>query len=688
VSPGAFHQPAASVEDMYRPAFRARTETGQRRHLGMTAGGGARGFPETPRRTLVPGAGVIAAIAVLLAVGAGARDALDRWVAATDLPPLAAETSVEVLDRSGRLVRAYTVADGRWRLSTPLDAVDPDYLEMLIAYEDKRFRRHVGVDPVAFLRAAGQAIGNGRIVSGGSTLTMQVARLLEEGPTGTLDGKLRQIRVALALERRLSKDEILALYLERAPFGGNLEGVRAATRAWFGKAPRRLTAAEAALLVALPQAPEARRPDLDPAAARAARDRVLARMAGAGVLTAEAAAAARRDAVPMARRAFPALAAHLTDRVNAAEPGRPVHHLTLDAAFQARIEALAARAARDAGARLSVAIVVADHATGEILASVGSAAYAADGRSGFVDMTRALRSPGSTLKPLVYGIAFDEGLAHPETLIDDRPTRFGGYAPQNFDGVFRGTVRLREALQLSLNLPVVTLVDAFGPARLMAHLRRAGVEPVLPGGQPGLAVALGGVGVRLDEMVGLYAAIARGGAALRLSAVQGSAGETGQRVLSPAAAWHVADILSEMPPPPGAARMGLAYKTGTSYGHRDAWALGFDGRHVAGVWLGRPDGTPVPGAFGGALAAPVLFEVFARLKPALDPLPPPPAAALTVTNARLPRAAAAVPGARCGIRRGGRRAGACLSARWRAARDGRNARAEGPRRQAALHLAC
>ncbi len=283
--------------------------------------------------------------------------------------------------------------------------------------------------------------------------------------------------------------------------------------------------------------------------------------------------------------------------------------------------------------------MVADHQTGEILASVGSAAYRADQREGFVDMTQAIRSPGSTLKPLVYGLAFDQGLAHPETLIEDRPTAFGTYAPQNFDGQFRGTVTVRDALQMSLNIPVVKLTEAIGPTRLMAHLRRAGVNC---GTARRAAWTCGRVG-RCRRQSG------RAGAALcghcrmagrRFSCRPDSGTDQGvsrQTVLSPEAAWHVGDILSGLAPPQGATRNGLAYKTGTSYGHRDAWAIGFDGRHVAGVWLGRPDGTPVPGAFGGDLAAPILFEAFARLKPTLDRLPPPPPSTLIVTNAALPQ---------------------------------------------------
>lgn len=579
------------------------------------------------------------AFAVALGLAAAARDAVDAWVDATGLPPLVAAASPEVLDRDGRLLRAYTVADGRWRLAVEPGAVDPLFTEMLVEYEDRRFRMHAGVDLLALARAAGQSLAAGRIVSGGSTLTMQVARLLEDGPTGTWAGKLRQVRVALALERRLTKDEILGLYLNRAPYGGNLEGLRAATRAYFGKEPRRLTPAEAALLVALPQSPEARRPDRDRAAAATARDRVLARMVRAGVLTPDRAEAARAEPVPALRRPFPALAAHLADRARAEAPGRGAHRLTLDGTLQARLEALAAAAVRGRGDRTSAAILVVDHRTGDILASVGSAGYLDGAREGYVDMTRALRSPGSTLKPLVYGLAFDEGLAHPETLIDDRPIAFGTYRPQNFDGGFRGTVTVRRALQDSLNIPVVSLAEAVGPAKLVARMRRAGAAPEVPGGEAGLAVALGGVGVTLEDLALIYAAFARGGApvALRHDADARPAAAPRAAVLSPEAAWHVADILAGVPPPAGRPWTRLPYKTGTSYGHRDAWAVGFDGAHVVAVWMGRPDGTPVPGAFGAEAAAPVLFDAFRRLKPALDPLPPPPAGALTVAGADLPQ---------------------------------------------------
>lgn len=580
----------------------------------------------------------IFAIALVLWTGAMGRDTFDDWIDRTELPPLVTEQSAEVLDRNGELLRAYTVADGRWRLAVGLDAVDPFYVDMLIRYEDKRFRDHGGVDLVAMARALGQAVWNGGVVSGGSTLTMQVARLIEESGTGAWDGKLRQIRVALALERRLTKDEILTLYMNRAPYGGNIEGVRAATFAWFGKPPGRLTPAESALLVALPQSPEGRRPDRNPDNAQRARDRVLARMTRDGVLSAEAAQAALTEPVPHARKPFPLLAPHLADRVRAEDPLSTLHLTTLDATLQGRIEDLAQDAVADQGNRMQIAVLIADYQSGDILASVGSSAYEADARQGYVDMTRGLRSPGSTLKPLIYGLAFDRGIAHPETLIDDRPTDFAGYRPENFDNLFRGELRVRQALQLSLNIPAVSLLEAMGPGQLMAGLRKVGAEPVIPdGGTPGLAVALGGVGLTLIDLVRVFAMIGNGGTAADIRWHDApSPGFLPQVVMGDVAAWEVADILLDTPRPIGVRGAGIAFKTGTSYGHRDAWAMGFDGRHVVGVWMGRADGTPVPGAFGGELAAPVLFAAFERLKTRIDPIPPPPPATLLIPTAQLP----------------------------------------------------
>lgn len=572
--------------------------------------------------------------AMLLFAGALGRDAVDRWINTTMLPPILAERSVEMRDRHGALLRAYTVENGRWRLNVTTEAVDPLYLDMLIAIEDRRFHSHPGVDLRALLRAAAQAARHGRVVSGGSTLTMQVARLLENSGTGRMPGKLRQIRLALALERRLGKTDILDLYLLHAPFGGNLEGVRAASLAYFGKEPTRLSPAEAALLVALPQAPEARRPDRFPNAARDARDRVLEQVRARGGLDRALAAQARSRDVPRHRNPMPQLAAHLTDRARLAFPARQHHELSLDGNLQARLERLVRETTREAGRALSAALVVADHRTGDILASVGSPG--ADAPAGHVDMTRALRSPGSTLKPLVYALAFGSGRAHPLTIIEDAPIRIGPYAPANFDGSYRGDVTLDEALRLSLNTPVVRLTQEIGPARLIARLEQAGVSAELDGGAPGLAVALGGVGVRLEELVTLYAGLAQGGIARPLRMTRDGPARARPRFVSELAAWQVSDALFRVTPPAGAPAGLLAFKTGTSYGHRDAWAIGFDGAHVIGVWMGRPDGTSVPGVFGADLAAPLMFAAAQMVKPAPVPLRAAPRDAAHWRGATLP----------------------------------------------------
>ena len=555
--------------------------------------------------------------------------------------PAAVSTSVEVLDRDGRLLRAYAASDERWRMPVAAHDVDPKFVRMLLAYEDRRFYRHGGVDFRALLRAAWQGLSSGRIVSGGSTLTMQVARLIDCGGERSLLGKIHQILCAWKIERTLSKDEILALYLLKAPYGGNIEGVRAAALAYFGKEPKRLSSAEAALLVALPQSPETRRPDRRPQRALAARNRVLARMVAAGVVASGEAEGSMRERMPDRRRPFPMLAAHAADRAVAADPRAKVHRLTIDAGLQARLEDLARVRAGRLGPKRSVAIVAVDHATGEILASVGSPGYLDERRQGAIDMTRAVRSPGSTLKPLIYGLGFEEGLAAPHSLIEDRPATISGYAPKNFDHEFRGTVTVREALELSLNVPAVAMLDAVGPARLMARMRAAGVAPELPAGEtPGLAIGLGGIGVTLHDLAGLYCAIARGGLSVSLRESRdvpaGGGGDAGRHVLSPLAAWYVADILSGTPVPSSSIGGRIAFKTGTSYGYRDAWAVGFDGKVVIAVWTGRADGAAIAGATGFLAAAPILFDAFARLGRPLAPLSGPPSGALAASGSDLP----------------------------------------------------
>ncbi len=581
---------------------------------------------------------VAAAMAVLLIAIAGAFTA---WV--RSLPPLpiaqAEQVSTTVVDRNGKLLRAYAMADGRWRL--PVDAktdVDPGYLKLLFAYEDKRFYEHHGIDPLALSRAAFQLVTRGEIVSGGSTITMQLARLMEPRHQRSVYAKLRQMVRAVELERQFSKDQILNLYLALAPFGGNLEGVRAASIAYFGKEPKRLSLAEAALLVALPQSPERRRLDRYPQAAHIARDRVLDRMVEEGAVSKDDAAQAKAVPVSKMRKQIPILAPHSADQAIATMKDAPVIKLTLDATLQKNLEALARDRAIALGPYISAAIIAVDNATGDVLARVGSADYFDERRAGQVDMTRAVRSPGSTLKPFIYGLAFEDGFVHPDSLIEDRPIRFGTYAPENFDMTFQGTVPVRRALQFSLNVPAIALLDRVGASRLSSRLRQAGTNLVLPKEEaPGLAMGLGGVGVTLQDLAQLYAGLARLGATKPLrEIVQDNDRRDTMRLMDQAAAWQVGNVLLGTPPPENGVPNRIAFKTGTSYGYRDAWSIGFDGRITIGVWVGRPDGSPVPGLVGRSAAAPILFDAFARTGKILAALPKPPRGVLIASNAKLP----------------------------------------------------
>ncbi|HUI22555.1 MAG TPA: penicillin-binding protein 1C [Methylocella sp.] len=545
-----------------------------------------------------------------------------------------------VLDRNGQLLRAFTTADGRWRLPVAAADVDPRFIAMLIAYEDHRFYAHHGVDVLSLGRAALQWARHGHIVSGGSTLTMQVARLIEPRAGKSLAAKLGQILRAIETERRVNKAGVLDLYLALAPYGGNIEGIRAASLSYFGREPKRLSIGEAALLVALPQSPETRRPDRFPEAVRAARDTVLDRVFARGVITAGERDAAKREAIPNQRLAFPALAAHASEAALRRGPEQRTFRLTLDARLQASLEALAREAATAIGPKLSCAILVVDNASGEIRAHVGSADYFSKERAGSIDMTEAVRSPGSTLKPFIYALAFESGVAHPETILEDRPKHYGSYAPENFDLSFQGTVTARHALQFSLNLPAVELLDEIGPARFIARLRNAGARILLPDDTaPGLAAALGGLGISLRDLASLYAGLARGGSVPELTETPPDKamphGKT-RGIAGSIASWYVADILRGAPPPLNAPFGRIAYKTGTSYGYRDAFAIGFDKDHTIAVWLGRPDNGSVFGLAGRQAAAPVLFDAFARLGGSHDFSSPPPGILVSRTSALPP----------------------------------------------------
>jgi penicillin-binding protein 1C len=535
---------------------------------------------QTAARRIAAGA---ALVAVLLACGAFALDRLFP----PDLSRLAAMGS-QVVDRNGRTLALLPAPGGVWRFATSADDVDPVLIDTLVAVEDRHFWQHPGVNPLALLRAAVQAVRVGRVVSGGSTLTMQAARLLEPRPR-TLRSKLIEVARALQLEARFSKREILGIWLTLAPYGGNLEGVRAGALAWFGQSPALLEPAQAALLVAIPRRPEALRPDRHAERARALRDRILAADGGP---------------MPTARHALPR---HARQAVAGLERA-PRIATTLDLDWQSSLEHLAADRLRGLGERVSLAFIVADIRTHEIRALVSGADGAQESRAGSLDLTRSIRSPGSALKPFIYAMAFQDGLAGPDTRVDDLPRRFGGYAPEDFDRSFAGNVTAGEALRRSLNLPAVALLDRVGPQRFAATLRSAGVVLRLPrNADAALPIALGGVGITLRDTAMLYAALATDGVATSLR-LRTDDVLSRHEMLSPSAAASIAAVLTQ--PMPDRGPSGIAWKTGTSWGGRDAWAMGFDTRHVAGVWVGRPDGTPMAAATGRDLALPLLARVF------------------------------------------------------------------------------
>lgn len=551
---------------------------------------------------------------LLLAAGAAALllVALDRAFP----PPLpgAEAFATVVVAADGTPLRAFPDAEGVWRYPVGIDDVSPEYLTALVEYEDRWFWRHPGVNPLALLRAAGQWMAHGRVVSGGSTLTMQVARILDPHRR-SLPGKLRQVLRALQLEWRLSKREILELYLNHAPYGGTLEGVEAASWAYLGKPARAMSRAEAALLAVLPQAPSRLRPDRHPDAARQARDKVLARLAAREVWPATEIDDARLEPVVARRLAPPRLAPLLAERLRSANPGAARVQSTLDAALQAHLEERVARQFGRLPARTSAALLVVDNATLEARAYVGSLDFTDAARLGHVDMIRATRSPGSTLKPFLYGLALDDGLVHSESLLVDAPQRFGDYQPVNFDPTFNGPVSVAEALRLSLNVPAVDVLDRLGPARFTARLAHAGLTLRFPrGAAPNLSMILGGTGTSLEQLVGAYAALQREGLAGRVRYTPGEPSQD-RRLLSSGAAWIIREILERRPDDPRgdtfdtSTRPRIAWKTGTSYGFRDAWALGTTPRYTVGVWVGRPDGTPLPGQYGAITALPLLLDV-------------------------------------------------------------------------------
>jgi penicillin-binding protein 1C len=550
---------------------------------------------------------------------------LDRYPAATVL-----------LDRTGGPLRVRLgPGDTDCRLPYRADPERDWICRAVVAAEDRRFWSHPGVDLLALGRAIGQNLRRGRVVSGASTLSTQVVRLLHPRRR-TLPTKAVEMFRALQLEALLDKRQILEQYLNRAPFGANTVGIEAASRRYFARAPQDLSLAEAALLAGLPQSPSRLRPDRYPERARRRAVYVLDRMEACGAISAAQRDAARTQPVPLRRDAYPFRAPHFCELALETLPDSPGHRpavvTTLDPALQRLAEETLRRraAAHRADGVYGGAVVVIEVRSGAVRALAGSPDYADAAHAGQVNGAAARRPPGSTLKPFAYALAVDRGRLTPATVLADVPRTFRDLAPANFDGEFLGLVPARAALAMSLNIPALTLVEEAGVETFLRTLRQAGLDTLDRGaGHYGLSLALGDAPVRLLDLANAYACFARGGEWQPWQVVETRTARAaecaGRRVFSSEAAWLLAEMLCGDERAMDAAghradaRLPrFAWKTGTSSGFRDAWAVGFNPAYAIGVWIGNPDGAPSPSLVGARAAAPVLWEIVRGLYPAND----------------------------------------------------------------------
>ena len=581
----------------------------------------ARKRPEKTGTTLRRAGGALLAMAVFLIAGVLA------WLA---LPKPALYDGVAfstlVTARDGQPLKLTPAADGRYRLFTPLDDIAPAMIDATLKYEDRRFYRHPGVDPLALVRAAWTTYVRRTRVVGGSTITMQLARLRFGMATRTPLGKLYQSIRAVQLERHYDKGAILEAYLNLAPYGGNIEGVGTASRIYFDKPARALGRGEALALAVIPQNPTARFPTTTAGrdALLAARDRLFDAWRQSRT-DHDAETLARARLVPTFRppSALPSRAPHFV-RDHVPRSGAPELRTTLDLDAQRLLEARIrdhVALGRGDGIRNAAAMLL-DHRSMEVLALVGSAGFFNAEIAGQVNGVRARRSPGSTLKPLLYALAMDAGLIHPMTLLEDAPERYASFTPENFDRGFLGPVLARDALIHSRNVPAVRVLKGVGVERFAALLDRAEVAELRPASHYGLALALGGNEMTMEELVGLYAAMANAGLWRPVVAEAGAGVAAAQptRLLSPEASFLVLDMLRDVPRPDAqprsnARRSAVAWKTGTSYGFRDAWSVGVFGRYTLAVWVGNFDGSGNPALVGRMAAGPLFFAIADSLHP-------------------------------------------------------------------------
>ena len=523
--------------------------------------------------------------------------------------------SAVVIDRNGELLGARIAEDGQWRFP-PGDSLPEKYVKALIEFEDRWFRWHPGINPVSIARSAAANIRSGHVVSGGSTISMQVIRMSRDRER-TMWQKMVEAVLATRLELRYSKDEILGLYASHAPFGGNVVGIEAASWRYFGRPAGEMSWAEAATLAILPNSPSSIRPGKNREKLLAKRNRLLFRLFENGEMSRGDYGLACAEPLPPEPSPLPSYASHLMDRLALTEDrSRPIR-TAIDINLQKRVEEIVSRHSDLLAAEgiNDMAAVVTDVETGQILAYCGNSSPYRKRPGSDVDAARSPRSSGSILKPILYCAALENGTLLPGSLIADTPVNINGFAPQNYDLTYDGAVPASEAVSRSLNVPSVHILRKYGIESFLSTLRECGMTTFTRSAEDyGLSLILGGGECRLDEIVSAYASMSRAY----------SQGESDFPLSDKVALWHTFNAMSEVNRPDEIdwhmirSVRKVAWKTGTSYGYRDAWAVGVTPAYAVGVWAGNASGAGAPGLLGARTAGPVMFEIF-NLLPAGQP---------------------------------------------------------------------
>ncbi|MDQ3050180.1 MAG: penicillin-binding protein 1C [Bacteroidota bacterium] len=523
-----------------------------------------------------------------------------------------------ITDKDGNMMHAFLSPDEKWRMKTELHEINPLLKKTILFKEDKYFFYHPGVNPVAIIRAAFNNTIKGKKTSGASTITMQVARLLYPAKR-TYSNKIIEMFRSFQLEWSYSKDEIFQLYLNLVPYGGNIEGVKAACWFYFGIQPAHVNLSQAVVLSIIPNRPGSLHPKKGTALITRERDRWLKQLRTGGVTGMDETADALNETLLMPRRPAPKNIPHLALRLRASSSNKTTITSTIDRAMQEKTESISYNHHKRLALKNihNLSVLVIENKTRKVRAYLGSPDFNDQKHSGQVDGCNAVRSPGSTLKPMVYALAIDKGIITPQTTLEDVPVNFSGYAPENFNARCNGLTAASKALAFSLNIPAVALLNETGLSEFTAQLRKAGFKSLKRDAEMGLSVILGGCGVKITELAGMYAAMANGGAYMPLSFVESDSFPTSTQLLSEASAFMITEMLTGMMRPdlPNNYESSthvpkIAWKTGTSYGRRDAWSIGYNRKYTIAVWVGNFNGEGVPELTGADVATPLLFDLF------------------------------------------------------------------------------